>query len=258
MIYDFRYTIYDFFVPSKIYGASLGLKGARHVGISFLSGALLLATSVSAIAQKIDQLTLEQFLILAQNQSIQKEIAETDFQIAELDYSIYQAQLKPRVDAFANFPNYAKSFRETVQPNGTLAFQPIRYNNAYVSLFASQPLQRTGGSVFLQTDLQRFDDFESDSKQYNGLPIRLGIQQPLFQFNPWKWQQKIAPLRQQEATKKKAFDLATIQVEACNLFFRLLVAHQNLTIAQTNQKNNEVGYNNHLFLHSNIFDFLDF
>jgi len=195
--------------------------------------------SFSATAQTIEQLTLAQFLELAEVQSIQKQVAEIDYQTAQLDYEIYQARLKPRLDAFVNFPNYAKSFREIVQPSGTIAFQPIRNNNAYVSLFASQPLQKTGGSIFLQTDLQRFDDFESDSKQYNGLPIRLGIQQSLFQFNPWKWQQQIAPLRKQEATKKKDFDFATIQVEANNLFFNLLIAHQNVVIAETNQKNNK-------------------
>ena len=195
--------------------------------------------SFSATGQTVEQLSLAQFLELAEAHSIQKQVAETDYQTAQLDYEIYQARLKPRLDAFVNFPNYAKSFREIVQPSGTIAFQPIRNNNAYVSLFASQPLQKTGGSIFLQTDLQRFDDFESDSKQYNGLPIRLGIQQPLFQFNPWKWQQQIAPLRQQEATKKKDFDFATIQVEASNLFFNLLVAQQNVVIAETNQKNNK-------------------
>lgn len=225
--------------PLRKRGSRLRTEDFVSEKIPFLCKIIILLLPIIGTAQPIQQLTLNDFLNLAKEKSIQKDIAETEYQIAQLDYDIYQAQLKPRVDAFVNFPNYAKSFREIIQPSGTVAFQPIRNNNAYVSLFASQPLQRTGGSIFLQTDLQRFDDFEGDTRQYNGLPIRLGIRQPLFQFNPWKWQKKVAPLRQREATKKRIFDLATIEVEATSIFFRLLIAHQDLIIAQTNQKNNE-------------------
>jgi len=205
----------------------------------YISGLFFLLAASTLPAQNLEELTLGTFLELAKEHALGKQVADANFEIAHLDDAIYKAQLKPQVTGYASFPNYAKSFREIIQPSGTIAFQPIRYNNAYASIYAEQPLQATGGAVFLQTDLQRFDDFEAGLNQYNGLPIRLGISQPLFQFNPWKWQKKLMPLRQQEATKKRAFDIASIEVEAGALYFNLLVAHQNLKIAETNQTNNK-------------------
>jgi len=192
------------------------------------------------LSQALDQLTLQEFLELAKAKSLDQQAAATAYQITVLEQDIYKAQLKPQLSAFANLPNYSRSFREIVQPSGTIEFQPIRYNNSFASLYATQVLPSTGGTVFLQTDLQRFDDFENDFTQHNGVPIRLGIQQPLFQFNPWKWRKQIISLQQQEATKKWTYDRETIQLRASSLFFDLLVAYQDLKIAITNQTNNEV------------------
>ena len=47
--------------------------------------------------------------------------------------------------------------------------------------------------------MQRFDDFDRDFTLYNGLPIGIGIEQPLFAFNPLKWDKKTEPLRYEES-----------------------------------------------------------
>jgi len=126
-----------------------------------------------------------------------------------------------------------------IQPNGTIVFQPIRNNNSSVSLLATQRLAATGGLFFLQTNIQRFDDFENDQKQYNGLPFRLGFQQDIFGFNPWKWDKKQLPIEQTRASKKFAYDQEQIHVEVTRLYFNLLIASQNADIAKTNLDNNQ-------------------
>lgn len=197
-----------------------------------------LVSNVNAQSDIPQNLQLEELLVLATNNSLSKYQATRDLRLAQLDFNIFQADFKPQVTAFANFPNYSRTFQQVTQPDGTLAFQPIQYNNSSVSLQATQRIAATGGVVFAQSNLQRFDDFGNDAISYNGLPIRVGINQPLFGFNPWKWDRKIQPLQQQIANKKYHYDREQIHLDATRLFFDLLIAHQDLEIAKTNLSNN--------------------
>lgn len=182
-----------------------------------------------------DTLSLEQFLELTKQHTLQQKQALQDRSVAELNYQLFQAQFKPQLTLFGTIPNFQRTFSETVQPNGTIQFQPISYNNSFASLYASKRLAKTGGTIFAQSNLQRFDDFANDANQYNGSPIRIGIDQNLFSYNPWKWDQKIEPLRMEEARKKYAFDLEQAKTFASDLFFDLLLANNNLEIANSNE-----------------------
>lgn len=189
--------------------------------------------------QAIDQLSLREFLEIASRQNIAAESATNDLQQAEWQFKLFKAGLKPRLSASANFPNYAKTFREITQPDGTILFQPITNNNSTVGLSLVQNIPQTGGTVFLQSGLQRFDDFENDEKLFNGNPIQIGLFQPLFGFNAMKWDKKLEPLRKLEAQKKYGADLLEIQITATTLFFDLLVADQEAKIAKSNEESNQ-------------------
>ncbi len=195
---------------------------------------------VQAVGQaKLDTLSLQQLIQTAQQQSFSKTEAQWYWQQAELEYGIFRASLKPQVSAFANFPNFSRTSQETIQPDGTLAFQSISYNNSVLGMRLEQPLAATGGRLFIQSDLQRFDDFNNDKKSYNGVPLRIGISQPLFGFNRWKWSKLVEPLRYREAEQQYQFDLESINRTAADLFFDLLLNHTNLEIARANKSSNQ-------------------
>lgn len=187
----------------------------------------------------LKNLSLENFLQLAQENSIAGEAAKVDWQLAQLDNSIFKAGLKPQLSAFANFPNFANTFAEAQQPDGTILFPRINNNNSALGLNLSQAIPWTGGSVFVQSNLQRFDDFTNDKVFYNGTPFRIGFSQPIFGFNALKWDKKIQPLLLQEAEKKYQADMESINNDAADLFFNLLVAYENLQIAISNKESNE-------------------
>ncbi|MEM9884568.1 MAG: TolC family protein [Bacteroidota bacterium] len=182
-----------------------------------------------------DTLSLQQFLDLTEQYTLQQKRAIQDLSIAELNYQLFQARFKPQLSLFGTIPNFRRTFSETVQPNGTIQFQPISNNNSFASLYASQRISKTGAVVFAQSSLQRFDDFDSDFNQYNGSPIRVGIEQPIFAYNQWKWDQQIEPLVREEARKKYAFDLEQAKTLASGFFFNLLLANNNLELAISNE-----------------------
>lgn len=193
---------------------------------------------LSARAQGERPVSLEGIIREAQQNALPRAAAERDLKTVKLDAKILGANLLPQLSGFANLPNYARTFQEVVQPNGTIAFQPIRNNNSSVGLLATQRIAATGGLFFLRSDLQRFDDFENDDFQYNGLPFRFGFQQEIFGFNPWKWDKKTQALEQSRADKKYRYDLAQISLESTRLYFDLLIARQNFSIAEANVNNN--------------------
>ncbi len=189
-----------------------------------------------------DSLSLEELLKIATEQSILRKEATYNRESAELNYEIFKSTLKPQIIGNANVPNYSKTYRETTQPDGTVLFQPITNNNSAIGLSVRQVVPKTGGTFFLNTDLQRFDDFENKQNYYNGLPIRIGFSQPLFGFNPFKWNKKIEPLKVQEAQKKYNSDIENINQITVQFFFRLLMANQNLEIAENNETTNQKLY----------------
>ena len=152
---------------------------------------------IALVAQVLpDSLQLEAFLQLAEARSLDRQQAETDLELAELDFRLFRASQRPQLLASANLPNYQRTVSEIVQPNGTVLFQPIRNNNSALGLRLTQAIPATGGTLFVQSNLQRFDDFEGNNSLYNGIPVRIGLAQPLFGFNEQKWAQQLAPVRQ--------------------------------------------------------------
>ncbi len=189
-----------------------------------------------------DTLDLEEFIELATERSLDKYQSDADLELAELDYRLFRTDLKPQLMATANFPNYQRTVREITQPNGTIRFQPVRNNNSVLGLSLTQQIPQTGGTLFVRSNLQRFDDFESDDRFYNGIPLRVGLLQPLFGFNGLKWDKEIEPIRLSEARKQYRADRAAIRSEATRLFFNLLNARTEVSIAEANRRSNQELY----------------
>lgn len=186
-----------------------------------------------------ETVTLDDILSEVVDNSFVGKSAKNDKAIAEQVFKFYKSQLKPNLGLSANIPNYSKTSSPIVQPDGSIAFQSIRQASSNISLFATQVLPATGGSIFVYSDLQRFDDFSSDVTQYNGIPVRVGINQSLFGFNPWKFDKQIQAMLIDEAERNYNIRVEESLGSATDQYFNILIATQNLDIAKTNQVVNE-------------------
>ncbi|MEL6391382.1 MAG: TolC family protein [Bacteroidota bacterium] len=206
----------------------------------FLITVCILGTSAGRIhGQFADSLHLAELQDMARQQALGVALAERDFILAENDVDQYRASLSPQLSLNANFPNYARSAQETTQPDGSIAFQPVRINNSFVGVDFQQRIGPTGGLLFASTNLQRFDNFESDFRQYRGLPIRVGLQQPILAFNPWKWDKRILPVAAEAARLRRTAETEAAALSATSLFFNLLTADQNRQLAEFNENVNQ-------------------
>ena len=198
---------------------------------------IVICYSLSSLSAQ-ENWTFEEVLNKAEEQSIFKYQAVADNKIAQSRWSFFKTNLSPGVSLNLLAPNYSKTSREIVQPDGSIAFQSVSQNNSSISLGIQQRIKATGGTIFLQSQLQRFDDFSLDNSQYNGIPFRIGLSQPIFGFNDLKWASRIEPLSLTEADRKYIIDMEDIHLRATIAFFDLLMAQVNEKIAATNTEVN--------------------
>lgn len=204
-----------------------------RISISLL--ALFLSTSLFCQSTY----SLEDILSISRGDSYLSKSAKFNIQIAEENFKLFQSRLKPSLSLDGQLPGYFQSSTDITQPNGTIEFQRIAQNNSSISAFASQEIAATGGRVFVQSDIRRFDDFTFDNRLYNGVPIRVGLIQPLFGFRSLKWRKKIAPLELQESLKQYSTAIENTHVQAVFLYSAILVASENYKIATLNTQVNE-------------------
>lgn len=188
-------------------------------------------------AQTGGQLTLAEVVQLAKNQSIAARQAATTKETRYWEFRTFQSNYKPQLLLDGRLPAFSRSFQEVIQPDGTVLFQPIRYNNSSLGVSLEQNIARTGGTIYAATQVQRFDDFIRSSTLYNGTVFAIGVRQPLFQFNKLKWDKKIEPLKYRESTQEYIEDMEDIAATATSLYFDLLLAQVNQQISETNLKN---------------------
>ena len=201
----------------------------------------IILAGTKSIAQ-VQRYTLPEVVQLAREQSIASKQAATQKKTNYWTYRSFIADFKPQLSLNGTVPGFTRSYIQVVQPDGTISFRNVSYNNSLLNLSLSQNIALTGGSIFVQQELQRFDDFAGNTKSYNGVPFEVGINQPLFRFNEMKWTRKIQPLKFQEGNQQFISSLEEVALNATGYYFELLVAQVNLQIAEKNRSNNDTLY----------------
>jgi outer membrane protein len=182
---------------------------------------------------------LQQVVEMSKAKSIASKQAATLKETKYWEWRTFKSDYQPQLSLSGNLPGYSKTFREVLQPNGTIEFQPVKYNNSALSLALSQSIKQTGGTIFAATQMQRFDDFDRNTILYNGVPYAIGYSQPLWRYNPLKWNQQIEPLKYNESRQAYIETMEQISIKATGYFFDLLLAQVNLKIAETNYTNTQ-------------------
>lgn len=203
---------------------------------------ILMVLITSQVIAQVQKYTLAEVVQLAREQSIASKQAATQKKTNYWTYRSFIADFKPQLSLNGTLPGFTRSYIQVVQPDGTISFQPVSYNNSILNLSLSQNIAATGGTVFVQQEFQRFDDFANNKTRYNGIPFEVGINQPLFRFNEMKWTRKIQPLMFQEGNQKFISSLEQVALDASGYYFDLLVAQVNLQIADKNRSNNDTLY----------------
>lgn len=203
-------------------------------------GALLVLGFLSAFvcetkAQQVAPMALQECIRLAQNSSPEARIAQKAYASVYWSYKSYKAGLLPQMRLDLNTPGILRSISQITQPDGTQAF--IEQNQAFSSgvLSISQQIAPTGGTISLSSGLTRLDVFGNNAYRiYQGTPLRVGLNQPLFNYNELRWQRQIQPIQFQVAEKRYLEALEDIAVSTAGKYFDVYIAEMTLKNAEFN------------------------
>ncbi len=197
---------------------------------------------VSGAMAQTRSYTLDDVVQLARSKSPAWFRAETRKENEYWRYKTFRSDYNPQLVLSGRLPSFNKIVTPVTQPDGNVIYREINNNEVQLQLGLSQVIGVTGGTVSVFTDLSRYDDFIQDYVQFSGQPVSIGLNQPIFQFNQFKWNKRIQPLVYEESQRVYFEELEQISINATRQFFDLLLAQINLEIARKNVESNDTIY----------------
>lgn len=200
--------------------------------------------SLSCEAQKAVSYTLNDVIEIAQKQSPDALMAKHRFRSSYWSYRFFKATYLPNLRLDATMPNINRSISAVPSQDGSINYTPQSLASYSMNLSLNQEIGFTGGQMFLSTGLSRMDNFASDTttSQYLSNMINIGLRQPIFNYNPYKWLKKIEPMKYEAAKRVVVEQNENIAITAVDYFFSLLIAQLDRRIAFKNQANYDTLY----------------
>lgn len=188
------------------------------------------------------RLSITRAIEMARSQSPDVLVAKHSFRSSYWNYCYYKANYKPTL-TFTSTPYFNNQINIVTMEDGTSEYIPQKQLRTDGNLSVTQNIPWTGGSLSVNTSLQRLDILGDDSRHtYKSNPVTVSYQQSVFGYNSLKWDKRIQPLRFEEAKKEYVETLELVSVRAITKFFDLARAQSNLRIAEVNFANADTLY----------------
>jgi outer membrane protein TolC len=189
--------------------------------------------------QGLRKLTLQEALEIAQSQSPDALNAKQLFRSSYWEFKTFKGTYLPGVAVSATIPDVQRVIQKYTSSTGLETYVPQQYTSYTANLAVTQRIGFTGGTIFIRSGLERTDNFYQDSTltSYLSTPINIGYSQPIFQFNPFKWDRKIQPLMYDQAKRTYIEDIEKINITTTDYFFNLLQAQIEVKISKTTLSN---------------------
>ncbi len=194
--------------------------------------------------QTAGTLSLSDVIQLAYQKSTALSRAKNDYLTAFWQYRSYKAKYLPRLELDANPIGYDRSVNVIYSVIDSINVITERQTfDTNFNLRLSQNIMKTGGTLFIDTDMSRTETILPEAgKQFASTPVRIGLNQPLFAYNEFKWEKKLEPIRFETSRRIFLRDKQEIAIRATELYFDLLVAEKNLLLAMANTANTDTLY----------------
>lgn len=185
------------------------------------------------------RLSLFDAIEMAKEGSYDALIAENEYMAAYWSYQNFRSSGLPTLDLYARPSTFNRSINKQFNPMDTSYNYFEEQNlNSYLSLSLNQNLPFSGGKVYVDSDFGKLSNFgDRESKQYSATAFRVGLQQPIFSFNRFKWDRKLQPLKYEIKQKYFAQAQEEITLKAVDYFFNCSKAELRYRMAKNNLEN---------------------
>ncbi len=197
----------------------------------------------SASQEQTLRLSLDEVINLAREQSTIAIMSRHRFRGSYWEYRTHRAKFLPRLNLESTLPSLTRAIERLPQDDGSDKFVERSLMNNSLNMRLNQNIPFSGGSIFMQSELERIDLLTKDGgTSYLTTPVSIGIRQPIRAYNAFKWERQIEPLKYEEAKKELLEAYERVSQQAVEYFFQLAVAQVNLQIAEVNYSNNDTLY----------------
>jgi len=212
----------------------------------FLFSIVTVLLSVTNVinAQEVKNLTFDEVIKLAEEQSTNALIAKHRFRSSYWQYRSFKAQYLPSLTLSGTTPDFSNGL-DKVYNSQTDQYE-YRATNTISNLGTlslSQNIGPTGTVIGVRSDLTLFRDIANNiPTNYITNPVSVYITQPIRTYNTLKWQKKIEPVKYEAAQKTYLSDIEAVHARAVMNFFSLALAQINKQIAEMNFSNADTLY----------------
>ncbi|WP_416349517.1 TolC family protein [Proteiniphilum sp.] len=205
--------------------------------IKFITLLFLFSLATEVSAQQV--LTLSEAVEIARRQSVDAAVALNELKTSYWEYRTYRADLLPEVNFTSTLPDYRRSYNLYQNDDGTYKFVRTNSLRATGDISIDQNIWLTGGKLSLNTSAQLIDPLNNTGakRYYMSVPVGITYSQPIFSINNMKWKRRIEPIRYKEAKAAYLENVEIITLRTITYYFQLLLAKENLHIAEQNKKN---------------------
>lgn len=196
---------------------------------------LLFAISLGA-ELGAQEMNLDNVIDIARSRSVRALAAKSEFVSSYWAWRAYQASRLPSLYMYGTLGGFDRSLRLLQSAEtGNLIYKSNYSMENSVGLQAVQNITATGGTLYLYSQLTRIDQFGDNARaSWYAQPLNLSYKQPLFAYNRFKWEKRISPKEYEKAKRNYIESLEDINLKAVDLYFNLMLASRNLSVAESN------------------------
>lgn len=195
-------------------------------------------------AQHTVRLNLAKTLELAKESSLAAFRYKNMYLSGYWEYRTYKANRLPSLTLDLMPARYYRYITQRYDSgNNTDVYRQQQMFSAGGGLSIRQNFDWLGGTFYIDSNLEYMRNFgETKSTQFSSIPLRIGYSQNLIDYNAFRWERKIEPLKFERAKKEFIYNTEVLSEEAVRHFFNLAMAQADHRLAKENMISTDTLY----------------
>ncbi len=205
--------------------------------IMFFSYSVSLAQDLPVTVPIKEHITLKEIIKVASKTSLEFYKAKSSYGVNYWKFQSFKSSLLPKINFETNPFTYNRALVERYDSEYNVdIFRQQQSINSFANISLTQRIAYTGTILYFNSSFNRIENFgEIEAESYTATPFMIGLVQPFFAFNSFKWQQKLAPLEYEKAKQNFIYEMQAINLKSIELFFNWALATKNVEIAEENK-----------------------
>lgn len=195
---------------------------------------MLLIFKEGAVAQSPVVLTLDRAIEVAADSSLDAFRSKNLYQAYYWQYVTYKANRLPSLTLHTKPIQFYRDITKRYDYEQNIdVYREQQSINSSVNLAIKQNFDLLGGTFYVDSELGYMRNFgDNKYSQFNTVPIRVGYEQSLIGYNPFRWERKIEPLKFERAKKELLYNLEETSEQTATHFFELAMVQAEYDLAK--------------------------